>query len=132
MRVFATMVAMLSAGAAWADMSCALRPALSDDASTLLIREHDGGKQAIMLLAGETTLFDCPRFSGGAALECYGTTKPPVSAPMQLNVAAHQVAAGEVVVVSTRNLFFGKNEHIGYHRRHASVHVFTIESCDNG
>ena len=115
---------------AWADVSCKLDPTHSDEPSAMLVRDRDIGREAIVFVSGRTLTFDCPQTSNAAPIECYGTTAPPASAATQLNVTSDVVESGAIVVVTTRNLFFGKNPHIGYHRRHASVRVYQIETCN--
>lgn len=118
----------VSASLAQADISCALNPTLTDRPSTLLIREVEN--QAVILVSGRTLIFECPPNPVARGYECYGHSKPPVNAPMQLNVAAEAIAPGAPVVVTTRNLFFGDHSKTGTHRRHASVRVYTIEACN--
>ena len=130
MKIFTVAVVMTIAAAANADTSCALSPVQSGEPTTLLIRESAPNDEAIILISGRTIVFDCPQNVVFNAYECYGHTMPPIRAPAQLNVTSGEIEKGTLVVVSVRNEFFGKNEHIGYHRRHASVSVFRVDACE--
>jgi len=130
MKLWLAAVALAWATAPQADTTCSLAPALSDDPSTLLVRDIEPVREAVILVSDRTLVFDCPTPVGTRALECYGKTEAPIQAPTQLNVAARELGPGSVVVVTIRNLFFGKNEHVGFHKRHATVHVYTVERCD--
>ncbi len=131
MRHWTSALIVASATTASADVSCSLTSPLSDEPSTLLIRDLTPNDEAVILVSDRTLIFHCPSYTGARGLECYGESKAPINAPMQLNVASEAHEPGAVVVVTTRNQFFGKNEHIGYHRRHASVRVYTIEACES-
>lgn len=127
MKLLFAAISALNAAAAQADISCALTPTLDDAPSTLLIRETEN--EAIILVSGRTMVFECPPNPVSRAYECYGTSKPPIKAPTQLNVESEKFETGAVVVVSTRNLLFGLSTHSGTDRRHTSVRVYTIEEC---
>ncbi|MCA0871258.1 hypothetical protein LCL97_10490 [Seohaeicola saemankumensis] len=130
MNLWSILAAIGLATGAAADVSCTLQPAQGAEPATLLVREIEPDDEAVMLVSGRTMLFDCPAHPSANAMECYGHSGGSIKAPTQMNVAADTLGPGAIVVVSTRNMFFGKNEHIGYHRRHSSVHVFTVQTCE--
>jgi hypothetical protein len=121
---------VIGATTAQADLSCVLTPALEDVPTTLLMRDLTPNDQAVILVSGRTLVFDCPSDPRSRSQECYGETEEPMRAPTQLNIASEDITPGSVVVVTTRNLFFGKNYLLGTNRRHTTVHVFTIQSCE--
>ena len=130
---YAIIVAVFGmAAGADADVSCALGSAYSGSDSTLLIRDLDQSDEAVVLIADRSMIFECPpAVSNDRGIECYGRTSGSVVAPTQLNISSSKLEPGAIVVASVRNQFFGKNEHIGYHRRLASIHMFTVKSCDD-
>ncbi|MDW4499526.1 hypothetical protein R5H30_16150 [Sulfitobacter sp. D35] len=132
MKHLPVILSAIWAATAQADTSCSLRQLPGEDSTTLLLRELVPENQAIILVSGRTLTFDCPAHPAGHSMECYGKTAAPMAAPTQLNVSAGKPGAGAVAVVTTRNLFYGRNPHIGTHRRHVSVHVFRIEGCERG
>ena len=117
---------------AQADVSCSLGSPHSDTTTTLLIRDFDNSDEAVVLIADRTLIFECPApVAGARSFECYGQAAGAIAAPTQLNISSLKPEPGSIVVVSTRNQFFGKNEHIGYARRIASMHMFAVTSCED-
>lgn len=129
---FAAILAVFGmATGANADVSCTLGSPSTGGTSTLLIRDLGQSDEAVILIADRAMIFECPpRVTGARSFECYGRTSGAVSAPTQLNISSSSPEPGAIVVASIRNEFFGRNEHIGYHRRIASLHMFNVESCD--
>lgn len=130
MRHWLAATLLVCATGAQADVTCQLDPVQADDPSTLLVRDVAPDREAVILVTGRTLVFDCPERDGVPGIECYGQTAAPLHAPAQLNVAADPIVPGTIVVVTTRNMFFGKNAHIGYHRRHSSVRIYTVAGCE--
>lgn len=90
--------------------------------------QHESGACRQGISCPPIEIWNVPRASAHATSP---EAEAPIGAPTQLNVAAETLGFGSVVLVTVRNLFFGKNEHIGYHKRHASVHVCTVQGGED-